>query len=493
MATIVPDDEVAAAPKRKALPFKRTVARKQQSSGEVRQSDDDNDLDLFRHSKEVFPAVLREAEEAEEERDQKQQDHKRRKLSSSSPDDSPYSRNRSTAPDESDDDLIMDVKGKGKEIVRPRRPSTPRGPSSAQIIPRTPRSSRGATKTPASGRSTSKNTAGSPGFPVTILDSDDSDSDVKPTASLSQQQQPNNPTTPPQAAPSKADPSSSSSSSPIEILSNPPNADPNPPDDFSEWITKARALQAAESQNAIVQVMTTSRLEGCSRPVIAQRRLNQTVQLLLKTWADRTPGLPRDIAAAVAANPGSSSSSSLLFLTWKGNKIYGHSTLASLGVQVDARGNLRNNRGEGYKHEMIHLEVWTDELYADYLANRGKERALKLGVGGDDGEAEGEDGLAAGGDADDEEAPQVVQPRRRGIRIVLKARDHEPLKLTTRDETNVETLIEAFRTQRQIGPEWEVAIWFDGERLDEETLVTDMDIDPDEANQLEVHVKKADR
>jgi hypothetical protein len=84
----------------------------------------------------------------------------------------------------------------------------------------------------------------------------------------------------------------------------------------------------------------------------------------------------------------------------------------------------------------------------------------------------------------------VQQPRRRGVRIVLKARDHEPLKLTTREETTVETLIEAFRTQRQIGPEWEVAIWFDGELLEEEALVAEMDIDPDEANQLEVHVKK---
>jgi hypothetical protein len=36
-----------------------------------------------------------------------------------------------------------------------------------------------------------------------------------------------------------------------------------------------------------------------------------------------------------------------------------------------------------------------------------------------------------------------------------------------------------------------VAIWFDGERLDEDSSVADLDVDPDEANQLEVHIKKA--
>jgi hypothetical protein len=104
------------------------------------------------------------------------------------------------------------------------------------------------------------------------------------------------------------------------------------------------------------------------------------------------------------------------------------------------------------------------------------------------GEEEEEDGDGGVGGVEDLEP---VRERKRGIRIALKARDHEPLRMTTREETTVETLIEAFRTQREIGPEWEVAIWFDGERLDEDSSVADLDVDPDEANQLEVHIKKA--
>lgn len=85
----------------------------------------------------------------------------------------------------------------------------------------------------------------------------------------------------------------------------------------------------------------------------------------------------------------------------------------------------------------------------------------------------------------------VPPPKKKGIRIVLKAKEHEALKLTTREETDVEMLIEAFRTQRNIGPEWSVAIYFDGERLEEDALVSEIDIDPDDVNQMEVHVKKA--
>jgi hypothetical protein len=217
-------------------------------------------------------------------------------------------------------------------------------------------------------------------------------------------------------------------------------------------------------------------MAGCGAPLLVRRRLNQGVQLLLDVWTNSKRG-EMDIPDAVAAG---------LFLTWKGHKIYGHSTLAALGVQVDARGELRNSVGEGYCRGGIELEVWTEEEYGRFLASRGKERALMFGGGEEEEDGEDGDGMGGGG-----EVEEPVQERKRGIRIALKARDHEPLRMTTREETTVETLIEAFRTQREIGPEWEVAIWFDGERLDEDSSVADLDVDPDEANQLEVHIKKA--
>ncbi|KAK3292195.1 uncharacterized protein B0H64DRAFT_364927 [Chaetomium fimeti] len=477
MATMMPEHDILSPPKKRALPFKRTVARKQQSSEEPKKPEEDNDLDLFRHSKEVFPEVLREAKEAGEEKDQSQNDHKRRKLSSSSSSDPIHSRKRSTVADESDDDLIMDVKGKGKEIIRPRRLSTPPGPSSAQTLSRTPGSNRTTpkTKTRASRRSRSRNRTGSPALPVTILDDSDEE-DIKPTTSRSQPRDSTTDTATPLRSAPPAD-----SSSPIEILTN-PLSDPEPPnEDFSEWVNKARALQAAESQNTVATIFITSRLPGCEEPMLVTRRLNQGVQLLLDVWVSRNEAALGPTAAA--AEPGR------LFLTWKGNKIYGHSTLASLGVQVDARGALRDNVGEGYvRGGGLHLEVWTEEVYAEYLENRGKEWALKLGVE-EEGEEEGdvvEAGTGFGGAGE-----EVPPARKKGIRIVLKAKEHEPLKLTAREETDAEMLVEAFRTQRGIGPEWELAISFDGERLDDDVLISDLDVDPDEVNQLEVLMKEA--
>lgn len=55
----------AESPKKRALPFKRTVVRKQQAVADARNAGDDSDLDLFRHSKEVFSEILRESQEAQ--------------------------------------------------------------------------------------------------------------------------------------------------------------------------------------------------------------------------------------------------------------------------------------------------------------------------------------------------------------------------------------------------------------------------------------------
>ncbi|KAG7288103.1 hypothetical protein NEMBOFW57_007626 [Staphylotrichum longicolle] len=489
------DEEVAAPPKRK-LPFKRTVARQQPSNADTKKADDDdNDLDLFRHSKEVFPEILREAQEAEEEKERQEHERKRRKLSASLSDKPQDAQDRSATPDSSDDDLIMDVKGKGKEIVRPRRLTTPAKGAQANP-PRTPGSTSSNTQTPVSRRSASKNPACPPALPVTIIDSD-SDPDYIPPR---RRQKSVTRTPPPRNRPSSSSPSRSSL--PQSRLATPPSPLPAAADDdFSEWVLKARALQqqAQQTQNAVITILVTSPLTDATktdpdtglRPFLARRRLNQTVQLLLDAWVEhaRKAGIavPDDVASG-------------LFLTWKGHKIYGHSTPASLGVQVDAQGRVKSGHGRGgadepgYYRDGLHLEVWDEEAYAAHVQARGRKRAMDLDDDDDDDDDDGgcrEGRVFAGAVPQEEQAGGAVAQKRKGIRIVLKAKEHEALKLTTREETDVGTLIEAFRTQRGIGPEWEVSIWFDGERLEEDSLVTDIDIDPDEANQLEVLVKKA--
>ncbi|KAK4241962.1 hypothetical protein C8A03DRAFT_40670 [Achaetomium macrosporum] len=472
--------DLAEPPKKRALPFKRTVARKQQSSVEPEKAEDDNDLDLFRHSKEVFPEILREAEEE----DKRQHDRKRRKTSledtprrtnrrvkhsSRSSDDLSYAHKRSISLDESDDDLIMDAKGKGKEIIRARTMSVPRRTVSRKTTPRTPGRNGSIAGTTGS-RYTPGQPDGSPAFPVTIPNDDDDD-DVIPLGSPAPRRKSSEDLNP------RLQDAQDDNSSSVELIDN--SKEPGEgevketieQDEFSEWVRKARELQARQSHDAIVNIFVESRVPGASKPILVKRRLNQTFQLILDVWVATTRGKGIEIPDDVASS---------LFLTWKGNKIYGHSTLASLGVEVDEMGNLKRSEGDGYFRGGLQLEIWNEEAYAEYLKHRGKERALKLGA--DDGD------LSA---AESEDEPLPPPPKKKGIKIVLKAKEHEPLKLMTRDETNVEMLIEAFRAQRNIGPEWDVAIHFDGERLDEDALVTDIDVDPDDVNQLEVHIKKA--
>ncbi|KAK3306545.1 uncharacterized protein B0T15DRAFT_144150 [Chaetomium strumarium] len=448
-------------PKKRALPFKRTVARKQQSSAEPEKAEDENDLDLFRHSKEVFPEILREAQEE----DERQHDRKRRKTSEDTPrtnrkhssgssDDLSYGNKRSISVDGSDDDLIMDIKGKGKEISRARTVSVPRKTVSRKATPRTPGPNGNIT-----GTCGSNQPDGSPAFPVTIPDDNDDD-DVIPLGSLNRQYAQDDDGSSVVLVDNSNDPEAGEVQQTVEQ------------DEFSEWVAKARELQARQSHDAIVKVFLESRVPGADKPMLVKRRLNQTCQLILDVWVATATRegieIPDDLASS-------------LFLAWKGNKIYGHSTLSSLGVEVDERGNLKHSQGDGYSRGGIQLEIWSEQGYAEYLKHRGKERAV---LGADDGDLSGSEG---------EEEPLPPPPKKKGIKIVLKAKEHEPLKLSTRDETTVEMLIEAFRAQRNVGPEWDVAIHFDGERLVEDALVMDIDVDPDDVNQLEVHIKKAGR
>jgi hypothetical protein len=371
--------------------------------------------------------------------------------------------------------LIIDVKGKGKEVIRPSKSPLPRRPARERTASRT--------KTPS--------------LPVAVTKIDDDDDDVIPVpnsgrrrtsssrsvtpgrrqnkAARDHSAENDSPFGTPNLAP-KTEPRNANPDSDIEEI--PPLEAPEP-DEFSEWVVKAQELQAKARQSAIVVCFLTSRLDG-SFPVVAKRRLNQGVALLLEVWVEsqRKRGIivPEEVESS-------------LFLTWKGNKIYRQSTLASLGVQVDAQGRLKSGGGggEGYLKGGIHLEVWTEQVYRQWQEDRERERALKLGVL--DGDRP-DGAIKAEREADDE---PVVVKQKKGTKVVLKAKDYEPLKLSAKEDSSVETLIGAFRTQRGIGPEWDVAIYFDGERLEEDSLVKDADVDLDDVNQFEVHIKKRGR
>lgn len=173
-----------------------------------------------------------------------------------------------------------------------------------------------------------------------------------------------------------------------------------------------------------------------------------------------------------------------LFLTWKGNKVFTTTTPRSLGVQVDADGWVKRHPGDddsGYHKGGLVFEVWTDETYQDYLEE--KERLMRQSRGETDDEA-----IEAMGSGEPEPEPPK---KKKGIKVSLKAKDLEPVKLTVRRDTTIATMIDAFRakTKQVLGPHAKISVFFDGEPTDEEAHVNDYDVELDDINQFEVHIK----
>lgn len=63
------------------------------------------------------------------------------------------------------------------------------------------------------------------------------------------------------------------------------------------------------------------------------------------------------------------------------------------------------------------------------------------------------------------------------IRIILKARDLDDVRLAVRRETTVATLMTSFRKQRSIGSDKNIRSWFDREILEEHVTMEEAEID----------------
>ena len=253
-----------------------------------------------------------------------------------------------------------------------------------------------------------------------------------------------------------------------------------PPDEFAQYIEQARAkaaLAAAqhdETWQKKITIMMDSRIPD-TIALCLRRRMGQSLDLCLRTWtqwqASKGNPLPDELADK-------------LFMTWKGNKIYGSASASTLpGVELDSAGNLIANASAGpeggFYEGGLYIEVWTDELLAEHERARQRELQLTLGILDED-----EDETLA--ETETQTEPGEAE---KDIKVILKAKEFEPVKLTVHMYTTVEAMASAFRKQRGVGPESTITLYFDGDVLDDESKVEELDIDPDETNQLEVHVR----
>jgi hypothetical protein len=240
---------------------------------------------------------------------------------------------------------------------------------------------------------------------------------------------------------------------------------------FDEDRDARAGSQRSDSDEPIIKIMVTSVISG-SKKMMMKRRYNQPLGMVRDTWAQRQQvHIPMDMWDDI-------------FLTFKGNRVYTTSTCASLGVNV-ARLNASDaewDRKNGFHKDAVHLEAWTEELYQEHEKKKERERLRLLGQLDDDEDEDNVPGSAtegaAGGAGGEEDA---------STKVILKAKNYEPLRIKVHAQTTVDEMIAAFRKTRKVPEGSEISLFFDGEKLDGDMTVQDTEIE--DMDNLEVHVK----
>ncbi|TLD30509.1 hypothetical protein PspLS_02193 [Pyricularia sp. CBS 133598] len=449
--------------------------------------EEDDGLDLFKRSKDFFPVFVKDQEEelaTETQKSEESSDRKRRKISPSANCASPNSD-------------LYDVSEDEKQRIRIRRderPLTPPPTKDKSLLNSSRRRSgqRDVGKGKANASPTSITPSkGAPAKPVpsssiVISDSDD-DYVPRPTASRKPpvgdkdlvaslartEQQPNNTT-------------------PIEIdddLEEVAPATDGPEDEdneFAHFVVAARerrenqkaARAAAESvrgtkpvEERIIQVFVTSRLPPPKmNPVVFNTVMRKPIKVL------------RDTVVAFSAargRPLTDEEKKGAFLVWKDSRLYSSSTLMSLGVMPDAHGGF-SKTGSGNTNDgvtvdgQLHFELFTEEIYAEWMQQLEKQRHKDLYQTISDDE--GETGQRPATDGQNEAQGQDGKSSEK-IRIFLKAKNFDQVKASARADTEISELVAAFRNVRKIPGDKEVIIMFDGDKLAESDTVGDAGIE----------------
>lgn len=203
-------------------------------------------------------------------------------------------------------------------------------------------------------------------------------------------------------------------------------------------------------------------------------------------------------------------------LTWRKQKVYMYSTLLSLGIRPSEDGDgsaivVEEEEGGGRGGDGRHLyardgfneaatrvlmQAWTPAMFERMTREEELQRRRDAGEFSDDDD----DGVGGGGyggtqgtattstmAGSDGEQQQRQQQEAAKMRVILKSRDMEPVKLKVIAETTTETLVAAFRAQRPVAEGATIGLWFDGMQLEEGATMMDADID--DMDTIEVHVK----
>lgn len=221
----------------------------------------------------------------------------------------------------------------------------------------------------------------------------------------------------------------------------------------------------------IIQVFVTSRLPPPKmKPVVLNTVMRKPIKVL------------RDTVVAFSASRGrplTEEEQKGAFLVWKDSRLYSSSTLMSLGVVPDAHGGF-SKTGSGNANDgvtvdgQLHFELFTEEIYAEWMQQLEKQRQKDLYQTISDDE--GETGQKPAADGQDEAQGQDGKSSEK-IRIFLKAKNLDQVKASAKADTEISELVAAFRNVRKIPADKQVVIMFDGDKLAETDTVGDAGIE----------------
>lgn len=261
-----------------------------------------------------------------------------------------------------------------------------------------------------------------------------------------------------------------SDSDPVEVDEPVPDAD-----DTASYIVAARqriahvtAMRLAqETPETAAELLIDSRLDGIP-PLKIKLYATKSMKVVKEAW------ILKNIQRAV---PVSKSVMEGMFFTWKGNKIYDFTTLASMGINPDSNGDLYpswEGSKVGFKDcTKVHIEAWTSELFQEHEEAVEKDRRRKMG----DFDLEP--------DAEPEPEPEPAKDER--IKVILRSKDHGEQNLRVPPDCEVKYLIKAFRTLKKIPEDNTIEMQFDGEKLDVDSTIDNYGIE--EMEKVDVYVK----
>ncbi|KAK4079881.1 hypothetical protein Trihar35433_986 [Trichoderma harzianum] len=516
-------DEVAAAPvRKKKLPFKptalRNVAPISQPTVSVEESkrsdgNGDDDLDLFRQSREMAPIVAADRERKLNKWKQKQAEEERRlsdiadkQLLDSDKEEASH------APDEHsgaieevqatpvDESLPPDGDGFSRELATPPPSkhsrvdsgqgsrSAKRRRSAAESLDDpfndspSQRSIRSNSKIHTPSKRPRKESVTPSGAPLVSIDSESASDSESATKDDFDSGDENDRTTGPDMSYQRDDSvefvgSGIIGAQPLEVVpETQTTAEVEEDDDeFSEYVRKAEEQRARDKDTMQMDSERTAKKDAAA-DIMVRSNIPNTKVAHIKYQFNRQLRLIRDSWIALQRRKGVQlpiNSDDDIMLTWQRKKVYNYSTLLGLGIRPQGDGKIIANEyskgGLQDERTKVVLEAWTVESFRQWEFE--EEMRIKREAG----------------ELSEEEPTQEQEDKRTKLRIKLVAKDMEVVKLGVLQETTVETLIIGFRTQRSIGSDKDVGIWFDGERLEEHQTMEDAGID--DMDTLEVHIK----